>query len=103
MTLGAMIAGLADEGRAMDALVATGDLALIARVQSTAAAEGVSMEEVIEDLIGWFNSSAAPDDWMQVMGIANRSSTPGEACFGAMLAVALKHTEAHHGGGPTSA
>jgi hypothetical protein len=98
-----MIAGLTDEGRAIEALLATGDLSLIARVQSAAAAEGVPVEEVIEDLVGWFNASAAADDWVHVMAVANRSSTPGEACLSAMLTVALRQTEVHHDPGTASA
>lgn len=102
MTLGAMIADLVDEGRAVDALVSTGDVALIARVQSAAAAEGLALNELIAVLVGWFSASAAPDDWVQVMAVANRSATPGEACLGAMLSIAVKHRETHHGPAPAT-
>ena len=75
---------------------------MLAGVQGSAAAEGLPLDELIGDLFGWFNTSAAPDDWVHVMAVANRSATPGEACLGAMLCVALKHRETHHGPGSAS-
>lgn len=96
MTLGAMIVELTDEARGIEALVATCDIALMLRVQSAAADAKLPVHELIGDLVGWFNAAAAPDDWVHVMAVANRSATPGVACLGAMLSVALKHRESHH-------
>ena len=94
MMLGDLIAELADEATAMEALLATGDIAIVSRVRAAAAAAGQPVGECLEHLIGRFHSAASPDDWMAVMSAASRSQTPGAACLRAMLEVALGRSAA---------
>lgn len=89
MMLGTMIAQLEDETVAQEALLATGDIALIARVQRAADAAGSPVGGLLQELIGRFNAHAASDDWIAVMNAAGRAEMPGAACLRIMLGVAL--------------
>lgn len=97
MMLGDLISQLGDETVALEALIATGDIALIAKVQTAAGNTRVSVGEFIADLIGCFGATAKSDDWIAVMSAAGRSEVPGAACLRVMLSVALANQEFSNG------
>jgi hypothetical protein len=85
MLLGELMAHLDDEPTAEEALLATGDLALIAGLRQAAAAEGATIGAHLMQRVADFVACAGPDDWMAVMTAASGASDPGAACLRAML------------------
>ena len=78
---------------ASETLIATGDITLIARVQTAAADSDVPLGYCLQELIGRFNAVASPEDWMAVMNAASRSDTPGAACLRVMLKLAIANQQ----------
>lgn len=102
MMLGDLIAQLDDEATAVETLLATGDIGLVARVQAAAEAAGSSLGELLQELIGSFGRTAGSSDWIAVMNAAGRSEAPGAACLRVMLGVALAAQETTHGPVPAT-
>ena len=88
MMLGELIADLENEAVAEAALLALGDLVLIAAANERAARDGETVGAVVGNAVGTFIGTAGPDAWMAAMRAASDSAAPGAAC----LEVMLKHT-----------
>ena len=88
MMLGQLIADLENEAVAEEALLALGDLVLIAGVNEIAARDNASAGTVVAAAIGSFIGTAGPEAWMSAMRAASDSPSPGAAC----LRVMLQHT-----------
>jgi hypothetical protein len=97
MMLGDLIAQLEDEALAAEALLATGDVVLIARVQAAAETARSPVGAFLQEQIGRFSTCATADEWVAVMNAAGRDELPGAACLRVMLGVALAFEENGHG------
>jgi hypothetical protein len=102
MLLGDLIARLDDEATAIETLLATGDVALIARVQAAAAARQSTLGEALQAMIGEFCFNARPEDWIALMTAAARSDAPGAECLCVMLTTVLGRQEVAHGPSPAA-
>lgn len=85
MMLGDLIARLDDPDAAVEVLMATGDVGLIAFAQSEAAHHADGLGAYLSNAIAAFSSSASADDWMSAMMVASRSDNPGGAFLGAVI------------------
>lgn len=103
MMLGDLIAQLEDESVATEALLAIGDIVLMARVQAAADAVRTPVGAFLQELIGRFSAHASSDDWIAVMNAVGRAELPGAACLRVMLGVALAEKETGHGSVPVPA
>lgn len=101
MLLGQVIERLGDESFAAEAMIALGDLALMARID--AAAEDFEETPAIyaAGAARRFASHASDDDWLALMTAMERAEDPGAACLKQMLAWSLRHDasacDCHHG------
>ncbi len=89
MLLGDIIERLEDEAVATEALLAAGDLALIARVQEAAAAREVTPGEFAADAVQTFTTQASDDDWVSLIGVMGQTTEPGTVCLRGMIEFAL--------------
>jgi hypothetical protein len=102
MLLGDIIAQLDDESFAMEALVGLGDLALLARVEGAAEAEGITPGAFAAQAVQAFSNSASDEDWVTLIGAMGRTQDPGQICLKKMVEFALRpptgapHACGHH-------
>lgn len=90
MLLGTLIRDLEDETRAMETLVALGDLPLLAQVETAAARDGLTPGAFAAQAVAIFANSAGDDEWVSLVGKIGRAEDPGAACLSAMIAFALR-------------
>ena len=102
MLLGDVIARLEDEAVAMEALVALGDLPLVARVQEAAACDGLTAGEFAAQAVRLFSDTASDEDWVSLIGVMGQTQDPGQICLKKMVEFALRpqtggtHACGHH-------
>jgi hypothetical protein len=102
MLLGDIIAQLDDETFAMEALVGLGDLALLAKVEGAAEAEGITPGDFAARAVQAFSDGASDEDWVSLIGVMGRTSDPGQVCLRKMVEFALRpatgapHACGHH-------
>lgn len=89
MLLGTLIRELEDETTAMETLVALGDLALLAKVESAAACDDLTPGAFAARAVAIFANSASDEDWVTLFGKLGRAEDPGAACLSQMLAFSL--------------
>jgi hypothetical protein len=94
--LGDVIARLDDETVAMEALLSLGDLALLARVEQAAAADGLSAGEFAAQAVQMFSTQASDEDWVSLIGVMGQTADPGQVCLKKMVEFALRPTGAPH-------
>ena len=85
MMLGDLIARLDDPDAAVEVLMATGDVGLIAFAQSEAVHHADGLGAYLSNALATFSSSASADDWMSAMMVASRSENPGGAFLAAVI------------------
>jgi hypothetical protein len=90
MLLGDIIAKLDDEMLALEALVSLGDLALLARLEDAAGAEGLTPGAFAAQAVQVFSRSASDEDWVSLIGIMGQTSDPGQACLKTMVEFTLR-------------
>jgi hypothetical protein len=90
MLLGDIISSLQDETGAMEALVGLDDLTLLARVQSAAADEELSLGEFVAHAVGMFTDQASDEDWVSLIGALGQAEDPGRTCLRRMVEFALQ-------------
>jgi hypothetical protein len=79
MTLGDLLAQFDDEASAAEALLALGDLRLVAAVRQRAAAEGVEPGTVMVRAVRHYAERAPDEEWVTLLGALGRSADPGLA------------------------
>jgi len=89
--LGDILARLTDETMALETILGTGDLALLAAVREHAAAEGLDLAACVTQTVRRYTNEASDEEWVTLMGLLNRSKDPGATC--------LKRAFAHARGG----
>ncbi len=94
MQLGQVIRGFDDEANAAEALVACGDVALLARVDAMTNRFGETVGEYASGAVRRFSSLAESEDWLGLMNVLERASDPGTGCLTYMVGWSLKHDEA---------
>jgi hypothetical protein len=79
--LGDILARLADETTAVETILGTGDLALLAAVREHAAAEGLDLAACVTQTVQRYAATASDEEWITLMGLLNRSQDPGTICL----------------------
>jgi hypothetical protein len=80
--------------------VALGDLALVARLEQAAAAQGCSLGEYASSAMRLYASRASDEEWITLMGALGRADDPGAVCMKRAFAFVLQHGAdegEHHG------
>ena len=97
MLLGQMIRDLTDENRATEALVALGDLPLLARLERHA--QGEAAGAYAANAVALFADGASDEDWLGLMNRLERTDDPAAACLRTMIEWSLDRDaqETHEG------
>jgi hypothetical protein len=88
--LGDILARLTDETTAVETILATGDLALLAAWRERAAAEGVDLAACVAQTVQRYSNEASDEEWITLIGLLNRSQNPGAACLKRAFAYAAR-------------
>lgn len=94
MQLGEIIRGFNDEARATEALIASGDIVLLARVNAMTSRFGESIGDYASGAVRRFANLASSEDWLGLMNVLERVSDPGTGCLTYMVGWSLKQDEA---------
>lgn len=94
MQLGEVIRGFEDEANAAEALIACGDVALLARVDAMTNRFGETVGEYASGAVRRFANLAGSEDWLGLMNILERANDPGSGCLTYMVGWSLKQDEA---------
>lgn len=94
MQLGEIIRGFNNEACAAEALVACGDIVLLARVDAMTARFGESVGEYASGAVRRFANLAGSEDWFGLMNVLERATDPGAGCLTYMVGWSLKQDEA---------
>lgn len=79
--LGDILAKLTDETTAVETILGTGDLALLAAAREQAAAEGIDLAACVVQTMQRYTHQASDEEWITLTGMLNRSPDPGTACL----------------------
>ena len=94
MQLGEIIRDFNDEASAAEAMIACGDVVLLARVDSMAGRFSESIGEYASGAVRRFANLAGSEDWLGLMNVLERTTDPGAGCLTYMVGWSLKHDEA---------
>lgn len=94
MLLGDVIAKFEDEAFVHETLLALDDLALTARVFTTAAENNVSAGEFAAQSVGQFVNGASDEEWLTLIGLMSRAENPGQVFLRRVLSHALPRAHA---------
>jgi hypothetical protein len=94
MQLGEIIRDFSEEARADEALLACGDLALVARIGRAADRYDETVGEYAAGAVRRFSNLASNEDWLALMNAIERADDPGFDCLTHMLLWSLKRDEA---------
>ena len=94
MQLGEIIRDFSEEARADEALLACGDLALVARVGEVAGRYEETVGEYAAGAVRRFANLASSEDWLALMNTIERADDPGLRCLTHMLHWSLNRDEA---------
>ena len=89
--LGNILAGLTDEATAAEAILGTGDLALLIAVRKHASAESVGLAACATQALQRYTVQASHEEWITLMGKLNRSSGPATTCAEARVCIRRLH------------
>jgi hypothetical protein len=89
--LGNILAGLTDEATAAEAILGTGDLALLITVRKHASAESVDLAACVTQALQRYIVQASHEEWITLMGKLNRSSGPATTCAEARVCIRRLH------------
>jgi hypothetical protein len=79
--LGDILAKLTDETVAVETILGTGDLTLLAAVREHAAAEGLDLAACVTQTVQRYTNEASDEEWVTLMGLLNGSQDPGTTCL----------------------
>jgi hypothetical protein len=88
--LGDILASLTDETTAVETILYTGDLALLAAVRERASGEGVGLAACVTQTVQRYTAQASDEEWVTLMGMLNRSHDPGTTCLKRAFEYALR-------------
>ena len=74
--LGDLLGRLSDETTALEAILGTGDLALLTAVRERAAAEQVDLATYVSQAVQRYAAEVSDEEWVTLMGALNRSLDP---------------------------
>jgi hypothetical protein len=97
MQLGEVIRGFDDEAHAAEALVACGDIALLARVDAMTNRFDETVGEYASGAVRRFANLAGSEDWLGLMNVLERAADPGAGCLTYMVDWSLKRDESSSG------
>jgi hypothetical protein len=79
--LGDFLAKLTDETTAVETILGTGDLALLAALREQASSEDIGFAACVTQTAQRFAARAADEEWVTLMGMLNRSQDPAATCL----------------------
>jgi hypothetical protein len=94
MQLGEIIRNFSEEDTANEALLALGDLSLLARVGKSAEHHEETVGEYAAGAVRRFANLASSEDWLALMNAIERTDEPGRRCLTHMLHWSLRRDEA---------
>ncbi len=94
MQLGELNREFSEEARAAEALLACGDLTLLARLDEVAGRFDETTGEYAAGAVRRFANLASSEDWLALMNAIERAADPGLICLTHMLTWSLKRDEA---------
>jgi hypothetical protein len=97
--LGDMLARFEDETIATEAILALGDLALIARLRDAADAEGETLGAFAAAAVRRYAADASDEEWVTLIGLLGRAADPGSICLQRALAHAIAEFDQAQGPG----
>lgn len=86
MLLGDLLTRFDDESVAEEALVALGDLALLAEIRQRAADQGQRLGPYAASVVRLYAAHAPDEEWITLMGAMARAPDPGAVCLKRALA-----------------
>lgn len=89
MLLGDLLARFDDDSIAAEAVLALGDLPLVARLQEQAAADGMTLGAYAAAAVQRYAQEASDQEWVNLMGALGRAADPGAVCLRRALAYGL--------------
>jgi hypothetical protein len=89
MLLGDLLSRFDDENIAEEAVLALGDVAMIARLREAADASGLAFGTFAAGAVRRYAAEASDEEWTTLMGVLSRAPDPGLACLRRALAHAL--------------
>ncbi len=89
MLLGDLLTRFADESVAAEAILALGDLTLLASVRKEAEARGLEVGAFAAGAVRHFAAHASDEEWVTLLGAMNHDPNPGIVCFRRALTHAL--------------
>lgn len=93
MTLGSIIADLADEACVAEALAGLDDLVLLARLRQAADDAGEPLGSFAAGAVGQFMAHAGDAAWLSLISVASQAEDPAAACLRRILAYAVHAPE----------
>jgi hypothetical protein len=88
--LGDILARLTDETTAVETILGSRDLALLAAVRERASTEGVGLAACMIQTLQRYTAQASDEEWVTLMGMLNRSQDPGATCLKRAFEYALR-------------
>jgi hypothetical protein len=89
MLLGDLLSRFDDENIAQEAVLALGDLPMIARLREAADASGMTLGTFAAGAVRRYAVEASDEEWTTLMGALSRAPDPGAACLRRALAYVL--------------
>jgi hypothetical protein len=89
MLLGDLLSRFDDENVAQEAVLALGDLAMVARLREAADANGLAFGALAAGAVRRYAAEASDEEWTTLMGVLSRAPDPGSACLRRALAHVL--------------
>jgi hypothetical protein len=79
--LGDILASLIDETTAVETILNTGDLSLLAAVRERANVEGIDLGACVIQTVQRYTNEASDEEWVTLMGMLNRTADPATICL----------------------
>jgi hypothetical protein len=80
MLLGDILKRFSDEAEVTEFLLSHGDLSLVTRLRSLAAAEGETLGEFARAAVMRYANAASDDEWLTLLGLISRTDDPAIVC-----------------------
>lgn len=100
MLLGELIARFNDEAVAEEAVLAIGDLAMLAALRERAAATGTSVGACLAEAARRYATEASDEEWITLIGTMSRAQDPGAVFL--RRALGLEPPQVVPGGTPSA-
>ena len=97
MLLGDIILELTDEHCAAGALIALGDLPLLAKIEAARTAHDETAGAYAANAVSRFADAAGDEDWLGLMSAIERTDDPAGACLRRMIEWSLQQDSANGG------